>query len=70
MATMSAEELRVTVPFWKITQMARTLASQDADACPTNSRICWRHKEHLQPFLPAEMDECTECWLHWLVTGE
>lgn len=67
-------EYPITVEFGRLVAVAQMIGSQDSNFCPPHTENCWRHR-NLTSYLPVDPDdpnatECTECFLHYLLTGE
>jgi hypothetical protein len=65
-------ELMVKVPFERLVVTAKRLGSQDTDECPPTDAPCW-HRRGLVSYLPGDSlvdNECTECWLTYMMKGK
>ena len=63
----------LSINFSHLEKTARHLGSQDYAVCPPHpvDTPCWRNRG-LKPHIegdPVE-NECTNCWLTWLIYGE
>lgn len=61
----------VTVPLDRCVEMARVLGQQSIDECPPTGQDCFS-KRGIVKYLSGDPinDECAECWLLWMMTGD
>jgi hypothetical protein len=62
------DAMRVNVSLATLVALADRLGSQSVDVCPTDSHICWRHRD-FKPYIEPVV-ECRECWLTWILRGQ